>query len=190
VAGHETTANTLSWLFICLSQNHDVEGRLHEELDRVLGGRVPSAEDMPRLPYLKQVVQETLRMYPVAHLFPRVAAQDTELDGYALRRGDTVLMSPYIFHHDPRYWPDPARFNPERFAPDNEAGIDKTVYMPFGGGPRVCIGNIFALMETQLLTAIIAQQYRLELIPGETPTPEYLVTTRPRDGLRMRVRRR
>jgi cytochrome P450 len=187
VAGHETTALTLSWLFYLLAENPQVQQRLYEEIDTTLGGRTITLEDLRKMPYLKMVIDETLRLYPVGWLFPRFSAQDTRAGGYDIKQGDMVLMSPYVLHRDPRWFANPENFDPERFSEENAKSIGKYHYLPFGGGPRVCVGNSFATMELQIAVATIAQHYRLELMPNQRIEIEPLVTMRPKFGINMRL---
>jgi cytochrome P450 len=193
-AGHETTSNTLTWAWYLLSQHPAVEARLHEEVDQVLGagadGRLPTLDDLPHLPYTEMVIKETLRLYPPAWvLASRQAVADTEIDGYPLPKDSLVFISPYALHRLPQYYPDPERFDPERFSPEREKELPRYAYIPFGGGPHVCIGNSFAMMEAQLLLATIAQRYRLTLLQ-ETIEMEPLVTLGIKDGLRMMLTER
>ena len=185
-AGHETTANALTWTFYLLSQHPECRSRLHAELAEVLGGRTPQFADLPQLPYTRAVFEESMRLYPPAPVIPRAVLQDTGLDGYPLRKGDRVMVSAYQIHRHPDFWPDAERFDPERFLPGKQdEQRHRCAYLPFGVGPRVCIGNHFALMEGQLLLAQIAQRYQLELEPGHPVAKEVAVTMRPRYGMRM-----
>lgn len=191
VAGHETTANTMSWIFYLLATHPEVEQKLHEELEAVLGGRLPTAEDVPALVYANHIVQETLRLYPAAWTINREVAEQVEIGGHVYEPGDTLMISQYVMHRDPRYYDEPDRFMPERFAGDLLKRIPAFAYFPFGGGPRICIGNNFALMEAALLLATIAQRYRLQLKePRQVVEPEPLVTLRPKNGLPMRLEKR
>ncbi len=187
VAGHETTALTLSWLFYLLAQNPQVQRRLYDEIDSTIGKRTITLDDLRNLPYLKMVIDETLRLYPVGWLFVRFAAQDTRVGDYDIKQGDLILMSPYVLHRDPRLFANPEQFDPERFNEENRKSIGKYAYLPFGGGPRVCIGNNFAMMEMQIAVATIAQHYTLELMPNQQIEPEPLVTMRPKYGIHMRL---
>lgn len=191
VAGHETTANTMSWIFYLLATHPQAEQKLHEELAAVLGGRIPAAEDVPNLPYTNLIVQETLRLYPAAWTINREVVEEVEIGGHTYQPGDTLMMSQYVMHRDARYYEDPDVFWPERFAGDLLKRIPAFAYFPFGGGPRVCIGNNFALMEAALLLATIAQQFKLRLAePGYVVEPEPLVTLRPKHGLPLRLEKR
>lgn len=191
LAGHETTANSLNWTFILLAQHPHALTRLLEEIDTVLGGRLPTLADLRALPYLDQVVKESMRVYPAVPAIGRAAAQDVEIGGYQIPRGSTVNLFLWVTHRDPRWWgEDAAEFKPERFAPEREKEIRKYAYLPFAAGPRVCIGNSFAAMEARLLLATMLQRWTLALAPGHTPQPEPLITLRPKGGLRMRIRAR
>ena len=185
LAGHETTSNALSWAWYLLSQNHDAESCLHAELEQVLGGRTPTVEDLPRLPYTRMVLEETLRLYPPAVGFNRKAMADDEVGGYFVSAGTLIWLSPYITHRHPDFWENPEVFDPERFSPERSAGRLHFAHFPFGGGPRLCIGNNFAMMEAQLVLATIAQRYCLRMVPGHQVEPQALLTLRPRDGLQM-----
>jgi cytochrome P450 len=184
-AGHETTAHALSWTWYALSQHPDAEARLHAELAEVLGGRAPTLEDLPRLKYTEQVVKEAMRLYPPAWTTTREAIADIELGGYPIRKGEVVVLPIYTIHRDPRYFPDPERFDPDRFSPEREKDIPKYAYLPFGGGPRVCIGNAFALMEARLIVATMAQRFSFSVAPGQIIEPQRMFTLRPKNGMRM-----
>jgi cytochrome P450 len=190
LAGHETTANALTWAFYLLSQHPEVEAKVHAELDRVLAGRAPTLADLPNLPYLEMVLKETMRLYPPASGLSREPIEDVELGGYHLPKGAMIVVSMYALHRDVRYFPNPDQFDPERFRPENEANIPKYAYLPFGGGPRVCIGNMFAEMEARLILATVASRYRLALQPGHVVQPMQVVTLRPKYGMKMQVHAR
>ena len=191
LAGHETTANALNWPWGLPAQNPHVEAKLHAELDAVLAGRTPTLADLKQLPYTEMVIKESMRLYPPAWGFSREAAQDTELGGYRIPKGAVVGVTSWVTHHDPRWWgADADQCVPERFSPEREKDIPKYAYMPFGGGPRVCIGNMFAMMEAQLLLAIMAQRFRLRLQPGQGVRTDAKITLRPKGGLPMRVEAR
>jgi cytochrome P450 len=192
LAGHETTANALAWTWYLLSQHPEVEARLQTELKKTLGGRAPSADDLPSLPYAEQVFAEAMRLYPPAWiLHTRTALSDDQLPtGTFVPSGMDLLISPYLVHHDPRFFPDPDRFDPERFSPAARQNLPPFAYFPFGGGSRMCIGESFAKMEGILLLAAIAQRFKMALVPGQTIEPEPLVTLRPRNGVRMQLTRR
>ena len=187
LAGHETTANALAWVWYLLSENPEVRATLDEELDRVLGGRLPTLADLPALKYTEQVFSETLRLYPPAFNIGREAIEDVQIGGYNIPRGATVLLVQYITQRDERWWPDPEVFRPERFSDDSADEIRKYSYFPFAAGPRVCIGNSFAVMEGKLLLATIAQRWRLNLVEGHPIQPDPLVTLRPRYGVSMNI---
>lgn len=190
VAGHETTARLLTWVFYLLDQHPDVEARLHAELVAVLGGRVPTVADLPNLPYTRMIIDETLRLYPPVWITNRQAVADDEIMGYRIPAGALVSISPYATHRHSDFWEDPERFDPERFSPERVAARPRFAYLPFGGGPRQCIGNTFALTEAVLVLATVAQRYRLRLPAGAVVTPEPRVTLQPRGGLPMRLERR
>jgi len=186
LAAHETTANALTWTWYLLSQNQAAEATLHEELDRVLGGRLPTAADLPKLSYTRQVLAESMRIYPPAWAVERRAVEDVEIGGYTIREGTLVLACQYFVHRDPRWWRAPERFHPERWA-EPVADRPKFAYFPFGAGTRICIGEHFAWMEGTLVLATIAQRWRLRYEEATPPVPQPLVTLRPRDGLAMRL---
>ena len=187
IAGHETTANALSWTFYLLAQYPEVEAKLCAEVDRALNGRAPTMDDLSRIPYTDQVIKESMRLFPPAWIVPREANQLVMLGGYPVAKNSILLSSPYTMQHSPRYFTEPDRFVPERFTEDFEKTLPKYAYFPFGGGPRVCIGNGFAMMEARLLLATIVQQYQLALVPDQTVVPEPVITLRPRDGIQMRL---
>jgi cytochrome P450 len=185
LAGHETTANALAWTFFLLCGAPEVETRLQVELGQVLGERPPTVADLPRLPYTAMVIDESLRLYPPAWAISRAAQADDVIMGYRVPRGTSILLSQWITHRLPEFWEEPLRFMPERFAPEREAGRPRYAYFPFGGGPRLCIGEQFALVEAKLVLATVAQRYRLRLLPGLEVQPDPLVTLRPRGGIPM-----
>ncbi len=190
LAGHETTANTLNWTWWLLAQHPAVESKLHAELDAVLGGRPPTLEDLRRLPYTDIVIKEALRLMPAVWSVSRTAAEDTEARGYPMPRGTTAQVMIYLLHRHPEHWAQPEAFIPERWLQPEIEQLHKYAYLPFGGGPRICIGNSFAIMEANLLLATIAQRYRLRLIDGIEIKPAALITMFPRDGLPMRLEKR
>lgn len=189
-AGHETTATTLTWLFCMLAQHPDVEAKLHEELDRVLRGRIPTFADLPHLTYTRMVIDETMRLYPAAWTLTRHALNADTIGGYQIPAGGNVLINIFTLHRHPTYWDNPEQFDPERFSPERSANRHKFAFMPFGGGPRKCIGEPFALAEAQLVTATIAQRYRLRLMPGQNTDPFALFILQTRHGLQMRLEER
>jgi len=192
IAGHETTANALTWTWFLLAQNPHVEAALAAELDSVLAGRAPTLADLPRLPYTEMVVKESMRLYPPAWGVGRRALADFEVGGYRIPAGTNVFMMQWVTHRDARFFPEPERFDPERWRDDpiRKGRIPRFAYFPFGGGPRVCIGAGFAMMEATLLLATIAQRYRFTLAPDTVVTPFFSVTLRPKNGLPMQVHRR
>jgi cytochrome P450 len=189
-AGHETTAVALSWIWYMLATHPAVYQKVQQEVDSVLQGRSPTYTDLAKLPYSLQVLKETLRLYPPAYAMSRVALHDVEIDGYQVRKWQTVLMSPYAIHRRPDYFPHPEQFDPDRFTPENEKSLPRYAYMPFGAGPRICIGNYFAMMEGHLLLATLAQRVNFELVAGQQVIPAPKVTIRPKYGIKMVVRRR
>jgi len=190
LAGHETTANAMAWTWHLLSQNPEAEGRLHGELDRVLEGRAPGVADLPRLRYTEMVLSESMRLFPPAWILGRRAIVDHELGGYRIPAGSIVLLSQWITHRDARYFPDPVRFDPERFTAEAQAARPRFSYFPFGGGPRVCIGEGFAWMEGVLVLATIARRWRFLPVDGIPVTPAAMITLRPKSGLPMRIEAR
>lgn len=185
LAGHETTASSLSWTWWLLGRNPAVEAKLHAELDEVLGDRPPSLEDLHRLPYTGNVITESLRLYPPAWGLARVAVENHELAGYPVKKGMGVAMAQWVVHRDTRWFDAPEEFRPERWEGDFIKRIPRFAYFPFGGGPRQCIGNSFALMETTLILATVAQKYRLRLVPDHPVVPLASITLRPRYGVRV-----
>jgi cytochrome P450 len=185
IAGHETVASALTWTWYLLSLHPAVRARLKNEVDTVLGIRPPTSADLPNLPYTAQVFSEALRLFPPAWVITRHASGPDMLDGYEIPAGALVILSPYALHRHPEFWPNPEGFDPERFVPGNPPA--RFSYIPFGGGPRLCIGNTFAQIEASLILARLTQYYRLDLIPGEKVQVDALVTLRPHGGLRMRL---
>jgi cytochrome P450 len=190
LAGHETTSNALTWTWYLLSQHTEVEARLHQELDSVLGDRLPTVADLPRLSYTERVLSESMRLYPPAWIVGRRALEDHEIGGYRVPAGSIVVASEYIVHHDPRWFPDPDRFDPDRWLPEQVALRPKYSYFPFGGGQRLCIGEPFAWMEGELLLATIAQRWKLRLVRGHRIELSPVVTLRPKHGMNMTVHAR
>ncbi|NJN83330.1 MAG: cytochrome P450 [Caldilineaceae bacterium] len=189
VAGHETTANALAWSFYLVAQHPVVEARLLDE-GASLTGEMLTLRDLAQLPYSDQVVKEAMRLYPPAGGITRQPIHDIELGGYAIEEGSMITISTYVMHHDPNLYPDPERFDPERFTPENEAKLPKQAYLPFGGGPRICIGNSFALMEARLILMTVLQRFQLELPASQKVRAEQLFTLRPKGGLKMIVNQR
>jgi cytochrome P450 len=190
LAGHETTALSLSWTWWLLAQHPQVEAKLHAELEATLGGRTPALEDLPKLRYLDHVVTESMRLYPPAWGMARLAIEDAEIGGYKIRKGSGVSLSQWVVHRDPRWYESPEEFQPERWEGDLLKRLPRFAYFPFGGGPRQCIGNTFALMETALILATIAQKFRLRLVPGHAVVPIASITLRPRHGIRVTLEAR
>jgi cytochrome P450 len=183
LAGHETTALALSWAWYLLAQHPEAEARLAAEVQEVLGGRLPTADDAPQLRYVEKVVLESMRLYPPAYAIGRESLTDGELLGYHVPAGTTLLMCQWVVHRDGRFWDEPERFVPERWTDDLFERVPKFAYFPFGGGPRLCIGNTFAMLEMVLLLATIAQRWRFTLLPGHVATPSPAFTLRPGGGV-------
>jgi cytochrome P450 len=190
MAGHETTSQALSWSWYLLSQHPQAERKLHEELATVLDGRLPRYDDLANLRYARMVVEESMRLYPPAHTIAREPIAADEILGRRIPAGAAVLISPWLLHRKTSLWEHPERFDPERFAPEKAAARPRFAYIPFGAGPRICIGAAFAMTEAILILATIAQRYRLHLQPGHPVEPQGLITLRPRYGLKMRLEKR
>lgn len=186
-AGHETTANTLVWALHYLALNPHVLEELHAEVDSVLNGRAPTLADLRNLPYTLMVIKETMRIEPTVAIIPRALTEDVELGGHLFEEDSVVFIPPYIVHHDPRWWNNPDHFDPIRFTEANESSIPKYAYLPFGGGPRICIGNHFSLMEAQILLAMMVSRYGLSHAQGAKVIPLRQVTTFPKYGMPMVV---
>ncbi|HUN24012.1 MAG TPA: cytochrome P450 [Anaerolineales bacterium] len=190
-AGHETTANTLSWALYYLAKNPAVLQALQAEVDVALAdGHTPTLADLPRLPYTQMVLKETMRIQPTVAMIPRLVAKDITLGGYALKAGAVLLISPYVQHHNPQKWQTPTVFDPTRFSAESEANIGKYDYLPFGAGPRICIGNHFAMMEGQILLALVVRHYDLQLPVGSVVEPLRQITCEPENGLAMLLHKR
>ena len=190
LAGHETTANALTWTWYLLSQHPEFEAKLHNEVDQVLQSRLATFEDVPRLKYTEMVLAESMRLYPPAWAVGRRAINDCEIGGYFVPKKSLVLMSQYVMHHDERYFHEPLRFDPERWKPGERERRPQFSYFPFGGGPRRCIGEGFAWMEGILLIATLAQHWQMRLEPNHPVALKPLMTLRPKHGMRMTVVRR
>ncbi len=190
LAGHETTAHGLAWSLALLARHRAAAKKLRAELDDVLNGRLPTLDDLPQLPYTRMVLDESLRLYPPSVIIPRQANKDDIVAGWAVPADTAVLLSQYVTHRHPDFWPDPERFDPERFSPAKVKARHRFAYLPFGAGPRICIGQQFALMEGQLILASVAQAFDWELVNGEFPELETAVTLRPRGGLSLLLHNR
>jgi len=183
LAGHETTANALAFTWYLLATHPEVDARLHAEIERILGGRAPTQADVAQLRYTRMVLEETMRLYPPAYSLSRTAIGADVIGGVTVPAGSIVVIYPYVTHRNPALWPDPERFDPDRFNPDRAAGRHRFAYLPFGGGPRICIGQGFAMTEAIIVIASIAQRYRFSLAPGHTVQPIGALTLRPKDGV-------
>ncbi len=190
LAGHETTAVALTWTWYLLSKHVDVRRRVEEEVDRVLGGRLPAIDDLSRLVYTKLVIQESMRLYPPVWAIARKAAQEDRLGDVVIPGGSVILLAQYVTHRHRDFWDNPEGFDPERFLPEQVEKRHPYAYFPFSAGPRICIGNHFALMEAVLIVAVVASQWRLNLIPGSSVVPQARITLRPKGGLMMAAERR
>ena len=190
LAGHETTALTLTWTWHLLAQHSALQEQLQNELQRVLAGRVPEFADLPNLTFTEQVIKESMRLYPPAWSVARTVVSEFELRGYRIPAGANVVMSQWIMHRDPRYFPDPESFNPGRWSPERAQKLPRFAYFPFGGGPRQCIGNSFAMMEAILLLATIVQRFTLRAVSSEPIVPVPSFTLRPKSGIQMKVEAR
>lgn len=190
LSGHETTANALAWVWTVLAAHPDIEARVVEEAERVLGGRLPTWEDLPKLDYISRVFEETLRLYPPVWTLSREALADDVVGGYRVKGGTTVQICPYAMHRNPDLWPDPERFDPDRFLPEEVEKRDRYAYIPFGGGPRVCLGKRFAMMEAPFLIAMVVQRYKMIPATDAPVEPEPMITLRPKGGVPVRLQRR
>jgi cytochrome P450 len=188
LAGHETTALSLSWTWYLLAQHPNVERKLVAELKETLNGCSATVADLMRLSYLEMVVKEAMRLYPPAWIIGREALHGFEINGYSIPGGAQISMSPWLMHRDRRYFDQPEEFRPERWAAEQVKQLPKYAYFPFGGGPRLCIGNSFALMEAKLILATIAQKFHLELVPDQRVKPLPSITLRPNNGIKVIVR--
>ena len=190
LAGHETTANALTWTWYLLAEHPEVEARLHAEIDSVLKGNLPTVEDVGRLTYTEMVFAEAMRLYPPVWVMSRRAVSSYKVGKYYVPAGSIILLSQYVMHHDERYYPEPEKFDPARWTTEARAARPKYAYFPFGGGPRMCIGEQFAWMEGILLIATLAQKWKLRLVAGHTVKMQPLITLRPKHGMRMTIERR
>jgi cytochrome P450 len=189
VAGHETTAVGLTWTFYLLSEHPEIVERLVQEIDEVVGDRVPTVDDLPNLRYEWRVIQESLRLYPPIWVFLRSPVHDDEIGGYRMKKGKNLFICMYITHRHPEFWESPESFDPDRFEPEKTGKWHRFQYVPFGGGPRKCIGNNFAIVEMQLCLARILQRYRLKLVPGFPVEPEPGLSLRQKHGMQMTLER-
>ena len=191
-AGHETTATALAWTWYLLCQHPERYHRVQQEVDSVLQGRTPTYEDLARLPYCLQVFKEAMRLYPPAYAFSRRALREVGIDSYRVPKGRVVLIAPYTLHRREEYFPDPEKFDPERFTPEREKRLPRYAYLPFGAGPRICIGMYFAMMEGHLLLATLAQRVSFSLIPGQAtlPDPVHHLALRPAGAVHVVVKKR
>jgi cytochrome P450 len=190
LAGHETTANALAWTWHLLGENPRIEAALHAEVDAVLGGRTPCLADIERLEYTRMVIEESLRLRPPVWAIGRLPTKDDSVGGYHLPAYTSVILSPYVTHRHPAFWPEPERFDPERFRPAEVTKRPRYAYFPFGGGPRQCIGREFAMMEAVLVLASLSREFSLRPSSDHTVAPEPMITLRPLGGLSMRLQRR
>ncbi len=190
LAGHETTAVALSWLFHCVEENSEVEEKILKEAREVLNGRDPALEDLRQFDYARMVVEETMRLYPPAWIIGRRALEDDEIDGFKIPKGINTLIPVYNIHRDERYWEEPEKFIPERFSKEKSKSYHKFVYFPFGGGPRLCIGNNFALMEMQIAVPMIVRKFRLRKPEGFQFKQDPLITMRPEPDMQMEISKR
>lgn len=187
IAGHETSANALSWIWYVLSQHPDVEAKLHEEVDRVLAGRTPTMEELSKLVYTRMIIDETMRLYPTVWQLMRRTINDDVIDGYHIPAGRIIFWSNYALHRHPAIWEDAERFHPERFAPEQVAKRPRHYFMPFSGGSRICIGNGFALMEMQVIMALVAQRYRFVSLSDQPVEPRTALALIPNTDLPMKL---
>ena len=190
LAGHETTAISLSWSFYLLATHPEIQVALGEELDRVLGDRLPTAADLPQLKLTERIVLEAMRLYPPAFMIGREAVAEFELGNYLVPAGTTIFMSQWVIQRDGRYFEEPEKFDPDRWLPERAVDRPKMAYFPFGGGPRICIGNTFAMLESILVLATVARQWSMKLVPGQRIILSPVLTLRPRYGILVALSRR
>lgn len=189
VAGSETSADTMTWLLYVLATHREVEQRLRTEIEHSLGGRRPGFSDLANLPYTRMVIMETIRLYPAGWFFPRFSKADDLIGSTAIPGGSTILLSPYVTHRDPAFWPRPEVFDPERFSSERMAALPRFAYMPFGGGPHQCIGMQFALIEAQIITVLLVQRFRFGLVSQAPVLPKGRGSLKPRYGLKLKLDR-
>jgi len=189
-AGHETSANALTWTLYLIAKYPNVSEKLYEELSSVLGGRTPEMADIPKLKYTLQVIEESMRLFPPAWIIERHALGEDQVGGFRIGKGDEIMMAPYVMHRDPKFWKNPDEFNPERFSDEQSKDRNRYAYFPFGGGPRICIGSNFALLEMQLVLAILCQKFTFSIDPDYQMALEPLITLRPKGGMPLIVKER
>lgn len=187
MAGHETTANALSWTWMLLSQHSSAREKLQAELHQVLQGKSPTVQDLPKLVYTQQVVKESMRLYPPVAIFGREAAKDSQIGDYIIHRGTVIMISQWVMHRHPKYFDNPDAFQPERWTEEFEKQVPRGVYIFFGDSPRICIGKGFAQMEAALLLATIAQRFQIDLAPSYPIIPQPSITLRPESGIKVRL---
>ena len=183
IAGHETVSSGLTWTWYLLSMNPEAWSRVVAEVREVLGDRTPTMDDLPRLEYLTMVLYEAMRLYPPIFVLMRCAQEDDEIGGYYVPAGSNIVLCPYVTHRHPAFWENPEGFDPERFTPERVASRHRMAYFPFSGGPRKCVGESFAMMEMQLVVAMVAQRFRVDLVPGQLVRPRPTISLRPEDPL-------
>ncbi len=183
VTGHESTANAAVWVFYTLAQHPEIEAKVRDEIADVCGGDTPSDEELRQLTYQRMVIEEVMRLYPPAWTVSRTAIEDDVIDGYAVPAGTNIMVSPYVIHRNPRYWPDPERLDPLRFSPEQQETRPKFAYIPFGGGPRNCIGSNFAMMELQIVITMLLQAFQTKLAPQPPIEREAIISIRPKNGI-------
>jgi cytochrome P450 len=190
LAGHETTSNALTWTLYLLSQNPAAYQKLRDETDQVLQGRPVTSGDLDALPYGEQVISESMRIFPPVAAIARKAHEDTEIGPYSIPAGSEVVAWLYFTHRDPAVYPNPSKFMPERFSKEARAKLPKMAYLPFGGGPRLCVGHAFAMLEARLILATLVQTFDFSLVPGHKVTPKLQITVAPKYGMQMKLRAR
>jgi cytochrome P450 len=189
-AGHETAGAALSWTWYLLGQHHEIQESLHQQVASHLNGRTPTVADLPSLPLATAIFEESMRLYPPAWGMPRETITDDVVLGYPIPAKSTIVLSQLIAHRHPAFWHDPDTFDPSRFLPGNGGERAKFAYFPFGGGPRICIGNQMAMVEGPLVLAALAQKFRFTLVPGQSVEPDPTFTLRPKHGVRVTVKNR
>ncbi len=188
VTGHESTANAIVWAFYMLAHHPEIEAKVRTEIEQVCGGQTPTDEDLRNLSYQRMVINEVMRLYPPAWTVSRTALKDDVINGYPVPAGSSVMVSPYVIHRNPRYWPDPDKFDPSRFLPEQQDQRPKFSYIAFGGGPRSCIGGNFAMMEMQIVITMLLQAFYLDLAPQPPIEREAVISIRPKQGIRFTTR--